>query len=61
MPVFCLALTAGVLGQLGAADDPPDPRPPLPPTLPSQGKDYRVPNPDRAIFRGFQDPKTLKR
>lgn len=59
--VFCLALIAAVLGQLGATEDPPDPRPPLPPTLPSQGKDYRVPNPDRAIFRGFQDPKTLKR
>lgn len=54
----CLLLL--VPAQLTAVDDEPDPRPPLPPTQP-KAKDYRVPAPERAIFRGFQDPKTLRR
>lgn len=43
----------------GLIAEEPDTRSPLPPS--TVKKDYRVPNPDRAIFRGFQDPTTLRR
>jgi hypothetical protein len=59
--LLCLGMLVGVDHRIEAGDDPPDPRPPLPPTLQDGRKDYRVPNPDRAIFRGFLDPKSLKR
>lgn len=53
----CLLL---VPAALVAQDDLLDPKSPLPPTH-SPKKDYQVPAPERAIFRGFQDPATLRR
>jgi hypothetical protein len=61
MAVLWLSMLVGLDHRLQAEDDPLDPRPPLPPTQQSSSKDYRVPNPDRALFRGFLDPKTMKR
>src|SRR5262245_51877885 len=51
----------GPSGILALAQDDVDDRPPLPPTEPKRvalQEKFRIPNPKRAIFTGFKNPKT---